>query len=445
MTMRSALSLLPLSFVATVALGAQSPPLTLGSAARVAAERSAGPLVARERTAQADARVRQRQADFLPTLSAVANGGERTFNSASFGISFKDPLTGKSAFDPNGEVLGPVRTYDVRGTVRQTLLDPGAFARLKAARASAASVTTEQRLAAQQAAVTAAVAYVRVMRADAQVGARVQDSTLASELLGIARDQVSAGVGIALDVTRAQSQLASARSQLIAARAERDRARLELAHALGLPAGTPIVLADSLTAVTADALPSEGDASAKALASRAELRLANDQITAAEKQLTALKAERLPSLAAFADQGSTGKGTEHLLPTYSWGVQLSIPIFDGFKREGRLDEQRAALRELDARKHDIAEQAALDVRAALLDVNAAREMLAAADERRALAEQELAQARDRFTAGVSGNADVITASQGLNAARTQVVEARAAVQAARVALARAQGTITDLP
>jgi outer membrane protein TolC len=444
--MRSALSFLPLTLVATAALGAQTPaPLTLGGAARTAAERSAGPLIARERSAQADARVRQRQADFLPTLSAVANEGERTFNSASFGISFKDPLTGKSAFDPNGEVLGPVRTYDLRGTVRQTILDPGAFARLKAARASAASVTTEQRVAAQQAAAAAAVAYVRVMRGDAQVGARVQDSTLASELLGIARDQVSAGVGIALDVTRAQSQLAAARSQLIAARAERDRARLELAHALGLPAGTPSVLADSLTAVAADALPTASDASAKALATRAELRLANDQITAAEKQLTALRAERLPSLGAFADQGSTGKGTEHLLPTYTWGVQVSIPIFDGFKREGRIDEQRATLRELDARRHDIAEQAALDVRAALLDVNAARELLAAADERRALAEQELAQARDRFTAGVSGNADVITASQGLNAARTQVVEARAAVQAARVALARAQGTITDLP
>ncbi|MBW7932336.1 MAG: TolC family protein, partial [Gemmatimonadaceae bacterium] len=57
----------------------------------------------------------------------------------------------------------------------------------------------------------------------------------------------------------------------------------------------------------------------------------------------------------------------------------------------------------------------------------------------------LDQARARFTAGVSGNADVITASLALNAARTQVVDARAAVQAARVTLARAEGTVTELP
>ena len=59
---------------------------------------------------------------------------------------------------------------------------------------------------------------MRVLRADAQLAARVADSSLAEELLGIARDQLGAGVGIALDVTRAQSQRAATRSQLITAR-----------------------------------------------------------------------------------------------------------------------------------------------------------------------------------------------------------------------------------
>ena len=62
-----------------------------------------------------------------------------------------------------------------------------------------------------------------------------------------------------------------------------------------------------------------------------------------------------------------------------------------------------------------------------------------------LAEQELAQARDRFRAGVAGNAEVVTASIALNASRAQVIDARAALLGARVSLARAQGTTTDLP
>ena len=46
---------------------------------------------------------------------------------------------------------------------------------------------------------------------------------------------------------------------------------------------------------------------------------------------------------------------------------------------------------------------------------------------------------------MSGNADVITASLGINAARTLEVDARAAYQTARVTLARSQGAVTDLP
>jgi outer membrane protein len=429
------------------ALTAQAPiALSLGGAARLAAEWNAAPSAAKQRVAQADARVRQRRAEFLPNFSIAASDAERTFNSASMGISFRDANTGKFLFDPNGQVLGPVRSWDLRGTLQQRIFDFGAFARLHAAQASAGMVTAEATVAAQQAAGIAATAYVRAARADAQLGARVADSTLAAELLGIARDQLSAGVGIALDVTRAQSQLASARAQLIGARNERNRARLELNRALGMPADQVVILSDSLAGLATDlAVPTTDAAVDVALQGRADLRAAVEASKAAERQVDALRAERLPTLGLYADQGSNGKGIQHLIPTYNWGISLSIPVFDGFRREGRIDEQRAVVRELGIRRRDLNDQAANDVRGALLDLASAREQLAANAERLQLAEQELAQARDRFTAGVAGNADVISASLGLNLARTQMVDARAAFQSARVALARAQGTVTALP
>ncbi|MBI3569170.1 MAG: TolC family protein [Gemmatimonadetes bacterium] len=440
-------SAVALAFLAGTAAVAQEPiALSLGGAARLAAERNAAPQAARQRIAQAEARVRQRRAEFLPNVSAVALDNEHTFNSASFGISFDDPATGRSLFDPNGQVLGPVKTWDLRGVVRQNIYDPGSFARLRAAKAVVTAVGTDAGIASQQAAAAAATLYVRALRADAQVGARLADSSLAAELLAIAREQVTAGTGIALDVTRAQSQLSVMHSQLIAARAERSRATLDLTRALGLPLGTPVTLTDSLFALPiAVTPPAEADAVARATRTRSDLLAIGDQTTAAERQLDAIRAEVLPALSLFADQGSTGKATQHLLSTYNWGIELSVPVFDGFRRDGRMDEQRAALRELDVRRRDLAQQAAADVRAALLDLDAAREQLAAADERFTLAEQELAQARDRFRAGVSGNADAITASLALNAARAQVVDARAALQAARVSLGRAQGTVTELP
>ncbi len=420
--------------------------LTLGGAARLAAEKSAAPEAARLRADQAAARVRQSKAAFLPNVTGDAFEGEHTFNSASFGINFADPTTGKFLFDPHGQVLGPVRTYDFRGTVSQNIYDPSAFARLKAARASSSAYGDEASAQSQQAAGMAAAVYVRVLRADAQLAARVADSTLAEDLLGIARDQLNAGTGIALDVTRAQSQLAATRAQIISARNEKNRARLDLHRALGLPLSAPITLADSLPGLpTNGALPTEQEATDRAMRSRADLRSADAQITAAQQQIESIKSERMPALSAFIDQGPTSSTTSHLVSTYDWGIKLSVPVFDGFRREGRIEEQQAAVHELGVKKRDLTEQAAIDVSGALLDLMSAREELAATEEHLRLAEQELSQARDRFRSGVAGNADVITASLSLNAARTQIVDSRAAFQSARVALARAQGIVTELP
>ncbi len=420
--------------------------LTLGGAARLAADRGAGPETARLRALQADARVRQRRAELLPSITASAFDGERTFNSAGLGIAFADPATGRGLLDPNGQRLGPVRSWDLRGSVRQNLFDGAALARLRAARSAALAGAEDATGASQQAAAAAATAYVRAIRADAHLGARQTDSVLAAELVGMARDQLNAGIGIALDVTRARAQLSLIRSQLIAARSERERARIDLVRTLGLADGTPVTLVDSLPSIGAASGPaSANDAVARALRARGDVRAAIEQSAAAERLVAAIRAERLPSLSLFADQGSNGKATDRLLNTYSWGIQLSVPVFDGFRREGRLDEQRAASRELDVRRREIERQVTADIRVALLDLGAARELLEAADERLSLAEQELDQARERLRAGVAGNAEVITASLALNSARTQAIEARAGLLFARVALGRAQGSVSELP
>ena len=439
-------TLLLLAAAAGTAPAQDAVALTLGGAARLAAQWNAAPEAARARVEQSQSRVRQRRAEFLPNFSIAASDVERTLNTATFGFSFRDTGTGRFLFDPNGQVIGPVRTWDLRGTLQQRIFDFGSFARLRSAQAAVLASDADVSAVSQQASAAAAVAYVRALRAEAQMSARVADSTLADELLGTARDMLAAGVGIALDVTRARSQVATARAQLIGARNERNRARLDLQRAIGLPVGTEVRLADSLVAHPTDfAVPSEAHATEEALRSRADLKLFDEQIKTSDRQADAVRAERMPSLGLFAEQGAIGKGVDHLLPTYTWGISLTMPVFDGFRREGRLDEQRSTRKELSVRKRDLAQQAAADVRAALLDLSSAREQFAANEERLMYAEQELVQSRDRFRAGVAGNADVITASISLNAARTQMVDARAAVLSARVALARAQGIVAQLP
>ena len=420
--------------------------LSLGDAARLAARQSNGVQTAEERATEALARVRQARAALLPELSVNPLLSGRTFNSVTFGIQLPAAPGQPPLFNPEGEVLGPVNTLDFRGRVQTNLLDPSAMARVRSAQTAASAARADVSNASDIAATQAAVAYIRVLRGNAQLNARLADSTLARELLNIAQSQLEAGIGVALDVTRAQSQLALVHAQLISARNERDRSHLDLRRSLNLTLDAPVELTDSLSsAVPEDLALDEPTATARALRDRPDLRAANEQLRAARQTVTAVRAERLPSISAFGDEGVIGKtGSNRLLPTYTYGVQLSLPIFDGFRREGRIQEQEAVTRELDVRRRDLEQQASIDVRGALLDLASAREAVGASRERLRLAEQEVAQARERFRAGVAGNADVVNAALTLNAARSQYVDVLTSLQQARVSVARAEGAVTQL-
>jgi outer membrane protein TolC len=413
--------------------------LSLGEAVRMAARQNVTVESARSRVEAAQARVRERRADLLPNVSGTASERRETLNSAA-AFPIELPIPG---IDPRGSILGPLDVFDARARVTQSLYDPAARARVASARTSVDAATADVGQTADVAATQAANAYLGVLRADAVYRARLQDSTLAAELVQIARDQLSAGTGVALDVTRARSQLTGARTQLIVARNERDRTRIDLARTLGLPV-VNLELVDSLSTLPLDVATTEREALDRAYKGRNDLQALTLQAEAARQQAGAIRKEKLPTLGVMGDYGISQRYGRSYLPTYDLGVMLSVPIFDGFRREARVAEQESTVRDLESRARDLRLQVEADVRNAVLNLASSTEAVAAARERLSLAEQEVAQSRERFQAGVSGNADVITASQTLNLARTQLVDALTSYQASRVALARAQGVISTI-
>ena len=424
---------------------AQTPPraLSLGDAARLAASQTYGVQAANYRVQEAQSRVTQQKSALYPEVDLSPNWTSRTLNSATFGFNLPTAPGQKPILDPNGQVLGPVKIWDFRGNLNQSIWDPTTNQRIKAAKSSVFAASADVATAAEQSANTAANVYVRAIRSDAALQARIADSTLAADLLTIARDQLTAGVGVALDVTRAESQLATSRAQLISARNDRDRARLDLLRALNLPLDATISLSDSLVTMPLPAVENEQAAVDKALHQRPDILSATAQIDVAEKQIAVIKSGRLPKVSAFGNDGYDGF-INHLLNTYTYGVGLSWSVYDGKRRSAQEQEQTAQVRDLEARRRDLQQQVAVDVRGAILDMASAREQVDAARERQRLAEREVQEARDRFRAGVAGNADVITASLTLNNARTSLVDALTAFQSARVSLARAEGAVTEL-
>jgi len=427
------------------ALAAQAPAvgaplrLSFADAVRVASSEAPAVALAGLRTDEADARVRQARSALLPSLSIGGVWANRTFNSQSLGIPFPPGL-------PIPNPVPPFNDYDGRVSARQTLFDWSSVARVRAAGAQADGTRAERGVTVEGTALTAALAYLRAVRAHAVVAARQADSTIAAELVGLAEAQKAAGVSAAIDVTRARTQLVTAEGLLLVAHNQLDRARIDLTRALGIDPTTAFAFTDTLTAAlgAADAPAARDSLVAAGLVNRPDLRAELARDRAARQTGSAIRAERLPRLEVAADYGVNGLTVPSAIATRDLTLQVSVPILDGFRREARLAEQDAVVRESQVRERDLRQQIAADVDGALLDFHSAEAQQAVAAERLRLAAQELSQSRERFKAGVAGNIEVIDAQSNLIRARDTDIDARFAAATARVSLARAAGVARTL-
>jgi outer membrane protein TolC len=409
--------------------------LSLEEAVRQAAKQSTGVLVARERSEQASARVTQSKAALLPSMGGAVSQSERTFNINSFGVPF--PSTPGA---PLPELIGPVQNFDARVRVVQTILDLSAWRQLQAARHGLAVHLSEAEADAEQAAGAAALAYVRAARAAAMASAREADLDLAQQLESLAQVQVRAGTAAEIDILRAQTQVTSTQGQLSQARNQLERARIELALSIGEEPSTPIELQSSTIDTVTSLAPGDRDAAIQlAISRRPELQAEHARVRQAGSEVAAIGAERWPRLDASADYGASGVHGDDAIATRQVAIQLSLPMFDGLRREGRAREQRASAREAELRSSDLVRQVASEVEGALLDVASGLEQQGIARQQIALAEKELEQARTRFVSGLASNIEVIGAQASLNHARDADIAARSATASARISLARAVG------
>jgi outer membrane protein TolC len=415
--------------------------LSLSEAVTVAADTSPAVRIAALRTTEAAQRVREAQSALLPQLSADASEVRRTASIKTFGITFPTP-PGES-FPTR---IGPYNVFDARLRAQQSVYNQADRVRIQASRAAVAGAQADVTTASETAAQRAGLAYVAAQRAASTVAARGEDVRLATELVALAQQELDRGVATALDVTRARTQLATAQGLLSVAQNQYDQATVSLARAMGVDPRTPVAIADALGPQTAaTAVPADETAAvAAAVANRPELKSAAAQQRAAELQVRSIRAERLPRLDLAADYGLSGLNPQDAFPTYNIAVQVSAPLFDGFRRESRQAQGQLQAREAQVRVEDVRQQVEADVRAALLDVANGQDQQRIAAERLRLANEELSQSQERFANGLATNIEVINAQQNLVRARDAVIDAQAATAAARVNLARATGTTLNI-
>src|SRR6185312_3704875 len=164
--------------------------LSLGDAARLAARQSAAAQSARAQAQQATAQLHLKRGSLLPTVYGLGQETEMVENSAAL-LRFP-PLPPGSPFNfntflpPAGIDFPPIKAVDLRAYASDTLFSFGALQRYRQARTAEQAEYAVASSTAQMAADAAASSYLTALQASAVLSARLADSSLAADLLGIA-------------------------------------------------------------------------------------------------------------------------------------------------------------------------------------------------------------------------------------------------------------------
>jgi outer membrane protein TolC len=259
----------------------------------------------------------------------------------------------------------------------------------------------------------------------------------AQALYQLALDQRNAGVATGIDVLRAQVQLQQERQSLVEAKNSAEETKLVLARNIGLAPGTPIDLAEQLSAIDVTA-PTPEEALQKALNGRPDYQALQKQREALNEQMRASKARFYPRLSANANYGGIGRTLSAMTGTGLAQLSLSFTVFDR-DRQGEQQEIAARMDRLERQATDLKLGIDQDIRQALLRLNSATEEVSVATAGLDLAQKELDLAKVRFQNGVTNNVEVVNAQDSLARAQQNQIIALTRHADARIALARATG------
>jgi len=404
--------------------------LSFKDAMQRALRNNLGLLLASDSSLAARGQKWQELSHLLPNVSAAATQAAAQIDLAALGFRFNFP-----GISP---VVGPIGTFDARGYVTAPLFDWHYLQRERGARANESASRYQYNDARELVVLAAGNEYLLTIAAASRVDAAQAQVESAQALYNKAHDQQTAGLVPAIDALRAQVELQTRQQQLIVARNNYAKQKLLFARTIGLATGQEFNLTERVPYEPLAAMELE-EALRRAYSSRADYQAAHLQVEGAERFRSAATAEHLPSLDFAGNYGAAGVNVGNSHGVFQVGATLAIPIFAGGRARADALEAESRLRQTRQQLENLRGQIDYDVRSALLDLTAAAEQVNVAKSSLDLANQTLEQARDRFTAGVADNLEVVQAQESVASANENYINSLYAHNLAKLSLARAIG------
>jgi len=376
-----------------------------------------------------------------PNMLFTAYGQAQEIDLAALG--FKPGTLANIKIDGKSPTVAPIQKVyqgDAQIQLQQAVFNVPAFYLYRAARKAVEATDWQQLNSRGGVVIQVGGLYLQVLADTAQIRNAeqlVQQDELVYRHAKAAKD---AGTGIDLDVLRAQVQLQQERQQLVQAQNAEAKDKIQLNRVMNEPAGQQLELIDTVPFAQFDAMPLD-DALKLAYDRRKDLRGYQAQLEVAQATQKAVKFERLPTLGIGGFYGVVDVVGSVSHGEYAAAGQMSIPLFEEGQLRGQKEVAIAQTRALQQRIADTRAAIEGEIRSSMLDVQSAAELVKVAHSNVELAGEALADATQRFTAGVDDNLPVVQAQSRLATAQAQVIQAEFQYNYAKLTLARDTGVV----
>ena len=249
----------------------------------------------------------------------------------------------------------------------------------------------------------------------------------------------SVGRKAQFDVTKSDVDLANARVGLLTARNQESLARLQLENAMGVRAKRPYRLTDSLAIPPFD-LPLD-TVQSRTLQHRPDLLAAQARVEASREFASAAWDQNLPTLSASGTWNWSAFDFP-LFPRATYGVTLSLPIFQGFSVSAQAEQASAVAAQAEATYDIMLQSVRNEAEQNYLGLTQARERINASQKLAEQAGQNLTLAERQYAAGVSSLLDVTDAQLTLSNARIIGILALFDYNTSLIRLRRSMGALT---
>lgn len=390
---------------------AQGEALTLSAALRQARQGALSAQTAQARVGSAEALARAARAPLTPNVTLSASPG------------IQAPLGGAPGLALTGNVTGSQLLYDGGGLK--------AASRVAETGAQLASVSAEQ--AAEDAMLTAGVAYFQVTRAAALVDVARAGVQQAQEHLRLGNKRLRSGTATRAEILQLEARLANAQDTLLQNQNVLAIARLNLDVALNMELGDrPLDASASVALTPAEAMG--GDA--EALARRQDVRTQALRIEQDAQRASLEGAGRRPSISAVGRLGSQAPQAPGSASAFA-GVSLSWSALDGGRADARRQSAEADEAADRLQADQIAQAARLDMRQQRLTREQASTRLQSARKALLAADEALRIARHRYGLGLSTSIELTDIEATRTQAAVNLAQAGADHQIATLRLRRA--------